>query len=303
MKAARINEWGQAINIEDIPEPTPNSDEVLVRVHAASLNPLDSVIHAGYLQFMLSVPMTLGTDFAGEVIRVGANVKHVSPGDAVYGMTPLRGGAFAEYALAKSHEVAIMPQTLSYVQSAAVPLAALAAWQSLFDLAQVQSEERVLILGAGGNVGAYVIQLAKAKGIYVIGCDLPEKVSFMQELGADQVIDVQAQSFEDVVDKVDVVLNFANADLFASAYNVLNSGGRYVSAFMQAEQEEAERRGIRSFGLATEAKADQLLQIAELIDTGKLKVFVNSTFAFKDVQTALEYRQQNTKSGKVVLTF
>ena len=137
MKAARLNQWGQPYQIEDVPQPTPSNDEVLVRVHAASINPVDSAVAAGYLQAMINVPLTAGTDFAGEVVSVGSDVSHVKPGDAVYGMIPVRGGAFAEYVAPKAHEVAHKPQSLNYVQAAAVPLAALAAWQTLFELAQV----------------------------------------------------------------------------------------------------------------------------------------------------------------------
>jgi NADPH:quinone reductase-like Zn-dependent oxidoreductase len=189
MKAVRVNQYGQPVQVEDIPQPTPGKDEVLVRVHAASLNPVDSFWIAGYLQAMQQLPLTPGTDFAGEVVSAGADVTHVKPGDAVYGMIPVRGGAFAEYAVPKGHEVALKPRSLNYEQAAAVPLTALAAWQTLINFAQVQSGERVLILGAGGSVGSFGVQLAKDKGATVIACDLPGKGAFLQELGADEIID------------------------------------------------------------------------------------------------------------------
>jgi NADPH:quinone reductase-like Zn-dependent oxidoreductase len=302
MKAVRINQWGQPVQLEDVPQPTPNSDEVLVRVHAASINPVDSFVAAGYLQSMLSVPLTPGTDFAGEVVSVGADVQHVKAGDAVYGMIPIRGGAFAEYAAPKAHEVALKPQSLDYVQAAAVPLAALAAWQTLFDLAQLQSGERVLIHGAGGAVGSYAVQLAKDKGAYAIGSDIPEKAGFLQQLGVDQIINAQTQRFEDVVSDVDVVLNYASADLLERSYNVLKPGGRYATTFEQPPQEEAERRGIRAYGVFTQPTVDHLTALAQVIDAGKVNVFVNRTFPVGEAQAALEYRQTGTTPGKIVLT-
>lgn len=162
MKAVRVNEWAQPITIEEIAQPTPAVDEVLVRVHAASVNPVDRMIAAGYLQMMYHAPMTLGTDFAGEIVAVGSDVQQLKAGDVVYGMSG-NSGAFAEYAAVKAAGTAPKPRTLDATQAAAVPLAALTAWQTLFDVAQLQSGERILILGAGGGVGAFAVQLAKTK--------------------------------------------------------------------------------------------------------------------------------------------
>jgi NADPH:quinone reductase-like Zn-dependent oxidoreductase len=300
MKAIRIHQWGQPLQIEDIPQPTAANDEVLVRVYAASLNPVDSSVVAGYLQAMLSVPMTPGTDFAGEVVSVGADVSHVKPGDAVYGMIPIRGGAFAEYATPKENELAHKPSSLDYIQAAAVPLSALAAWQSLFDAAQMQAGERVLIHGAGGSVGSFALQLAKDKGAYVIANDIAAKKAYLQELGADQIIDAQAERFKDLIEAVDVVLNFATDKLVQESYSVLKAGGHYVTT-LQQPQEEAERLGIRSVSVFTQPTTANLAQIASLIDAGKLKVLVSEVFPLQEAQSALERRQTATTPGKVVL--
>jgi NADPH:quinone reductase-like Zn-dependent oxidoreductase len=302
MKAGRINQWGQPYQIEDIPQPTPGNDEALVRVHAASLNPVDSGVAAGYLQSMLSVPMTPGTDFAGEVVAVGADVTHVKPGDAVFGMIPIRGGAFAEYATAKGNEVSLKPTSLDYIQAAALPLASLAAWQCVVDLAQLQAGEQVLIHGAGGSVGSFAVQLAKDKGAYVIVSDVAAKKGFLQELGAHQIIDAQAERFEEVIEPVDVVLNFATDDLVQRSYSVLKPGGRYVTTLQQPSQEEAERLGIRSMAVFTQPTPAHLAQIASLIDAGKLKVFVSDVFPLQEAQAALERRQTATTPGKVVIS-
>jgi alcohol dehydrogenase len=138
MRAVRLNEWGKPLELEDIPQPVPTNDEVLVRVHAASINPFDSAVHAGYLQSMAKTPMTFGTDFAGEVVAVGSNITHLKPGDAVYGLCPLGTGAFAEYTTVKADGVALKPKSWDFVYSAVTPLPSIAAWKSLFELLQVK---------------------------------------------------------------------------------------------------------------------------------------------------------------------
>jgi NADPH:quinone reductase-like Zn-dependent oxidoreductase len=300
MKAVRIIQWGQPLQVEDIPQPQPASDEVLVRVRAASLNPVDRSVAAGYLQSMLSVPMTAGTDLAGEVVEVGAEVKHVRPGEAVYGMIPIRGGGFAEYAVTKANEVAPKPQSLDYVEAASVPLTALSAWQAL-DTAQLQRGERVLIQGAAGNVGRFAAQLAKEKGAFVIGTGSSENIAFLQELGVDQVINYQEQRFEEVVDQVDVVLDTVGGEVLQRSYESLKPGGRLITLVGQPSEEEAGRRGIQAFGQFTQPTTDHLTKIAELIDAGRLKVFISRSFPLEEAQAALEFSQQRNLTGKTVL--
>jgi len=303
MKAVRVNEWGKPVQLEDIPQPVPNNDEVLVRVHAASINPFDTAVIAGYMSFMASPPLTLGTDFAGEVVAVGADITHVGPGDAVYGLVVLRSGTFAEYTTAKAHEITHKPKSLDYIHAAALPLPSMAAWQSLFDLAQLQSGERVLIHGVAGNVGSLAVQFAKDKGAYVYGTDIPEKAKFIQDLGIDRFINTKEERFEDIVENVDIVLDYVGGDFLERSYTVLKPGGRYVtSLLMETPQEEAHSRGIRSLGLASQPRADLLAQVAEWIDAGKLKVFVNRTFPLDQVEAAMEHRLKTTEPGKVVLT-
>jgi NADPH:quinone reductase-like Zn-dependent oxidoreductase len=302
MKAARLNDWGKALELEDIPQPKPNDDEVLVRVHAASINPFDAAVQAGYMQSMAKTPMTLGSDFAGEVVSVGSNITHLKPGDAVYGLSPLGPGAFAEYTIAKAHEVTHKPKSLDYIASSAVPLPSMAAWKSLFELLQVKSGERLLILGAAGNVGGLAVQLAKADGVFVYGVDIPEKAKHVQKLGIDQFISNQ-ERFEDIVKDVDAVLDLVGGEFMDRSYSVLKPGGRYVtSLLMETPQEEPQRLGIRSMGLAAWPNADILAKMAERIDSGKVQVFVNRTFPLEQVNDAMAYRMETKAPGKVVLT-
>lgn len=303
MKAVRVNAWSQPLQVEEIPQPSPASDEVLVRVHAASINPFDTFVHAGYMQGFLTTPLTLGTDFAGEVVQTGSEVSHVKLGDAVYGLTPMHPGTFAEFVVAKANEVTHKPKTLNYIQAAAVPLASLAAYQSLYDLGQAQKGDRILILGAGGAVGGGALQMALDSGAVVFAVDIPDKAEFIHDLGHAQFINAITERFEDVVGTVDLVLDFVGGENLERSYNVLQPGGRYVTSLVYpVPQEEAVKRGIRAEGLATQAKADQLDGIAHRIDSGRFKVFINCTYPLYEAQTAMEFRQKSTKPGKIVLT-
>lgn len=302
MKAARLNEWGKAIVIEDVDQPEPGDDEVLVRIHAASVNPFDNALHAGYLQGMASVPMTMGTDFAGEVATVGKNITDLKPGDEVFGSSPLGRGTFAEYVLVKPHELARKPRSVDYVSSAAVPLSSMAAWISLFDELQVQPGEKLLIIGAAGNVGSIATQLAKEKGVYVYGVDIPEKAEHILALGLDKFIP-HTEHFEDHVQDVNAVLDLVGGEMTGRAYNVLKPGGRYVTS-LEAEppQEEPNRRGIHSMGLGAFPRSEVLANMAEHIDTGRMRVAINRTFPLEEVNEAMMYRMQTRAPGKVVIS-
>lgn len=303
MKAARVNEWGKPVQIEDIPQPKAADDEALVKVHAASINPFDAAIAAGYLSSMLTPPLTLGADFSGEVVEVGKNVTHVKPGDTVFGVIPVRTGTFAEYTTPKANELAHKPKSLDHNHASTIPLPAMAAWQSLFEHAKFKSGERVLIHGVAGNVGGLAAQFAKSQGGFVYGTDIPEKSKHVAGLGIDRFIDAKSERFEDVVENVDIVLDYIGGEFMERSYSVLKSGGRYVTALMmQTPQEEAEKRGFSSTGFGAQPRAELLAEIADLVDAGKLKVFVNRTFPLKEAQTAMDFRLTTKAPGKVVLT-
>jgi NADPH:quinone reductase-like Zn-dependent oxidoreductase len=305
MKAVRVNAWGQPVTVEEIEQPTAGPGEVLVRVRAAGVNKVDYFIAAGYLQAMLSVPRTQGTDFAGDVVAVGDGVTHVQPGDAVYGLITMQGGAFAEYVVAQSGQVARKPQSLDYVQAAAVPLVALTAWQSVFDTAGVQAGERVLVHGAAGGVGSIATQLAKHAGAYVIGTAGADRAERVRELGADEHIDPQAGPFADRVQDIDVVVDTVGGDVVQQSYGVLKSGGRLATPAAQIAPEEAEAqaqtRGIKVAGVWTQPNVEQLEQLAALIDAGKVQVFVSDVLPLERAQEAQELVATGHPRGKVVL--
>jgi NADPH:quinone reductase-like Zn-dependent oxidoreductase len=303
MKAVRVNEWGKPVQIEDMPKPKPASNEALVRVHAASINPLDSAIIAGYMASMVNPPLTLGADFSGEVVEVGGDITQVKPGDAVYGVIPIGSGTFSEWATPKTNEMALKPKSLDHIHASTLPLPAMAAWLSLFEHGQFHNGERVLIHGVAGNVGGIAAQLAKSKGAYVYGTDIPEKANHVAGLNIDRFIDVKNERFEDVVENVDIVLDYIGGEFMDRSYTVLKSGGRYVTSMtMQTPQEEPEKRGFKSVGFGAYPQTDVLEKVAAMVDAGKLKVFVNRTFPLDQAQAAIEYRLMTKEPGKVVLT-
>jgi len=299
MKAVRVNEYNKPVDIENIATPAPGAEQVLVKVRASGVNPVDRGFVAGWMDAFVPAPLTLGADFAGDVVAVGSNVTHVKAGDAVYGMSPSYG-TYAEYVAVNSNGVALKPRSLDYVSAAAVPLAGLTAWQTLFKLARLERGERILIHGAGGGIGAFAVQLAKNAGAYVIAHDRGDKEAFVRGLGADEFINADTQRFEDAVGNVDVVLDLVGGDYIRRSFSICGPGARYVTPAGQPPQAEAEERGIFASGTFTQPTVAELTALAEAIDAGKLTVHVARTFPLDDIHTALAYKAE--KPGKVVVT-
>lgn len=216
MKAVQIHAYGEpeVLSYEETARPAPKPDEVLIHVHAAAINPFDSAIRAGSMQEMIhpSFPLILGVDVAGVIEAVGDAVKDFKVGDAVYAMVGLQFGGYAEYVVASTSAVAPKPNSLNFIQAASVPLAALTAWQSLFEHANLSAGQRVLIQAAAGGVGSFAVQFAKAKGAYVIGTASASKQALVKELGADEVLDYRNTHFEEAVHDVDVVLDLVGGE-------------------------------------------------------------------------------------------
>lgn len=300
MRAVRVNEWGQPVELEELPQPTPGRGEVLVRVRAASVNPVDKKIAAGYLADYFPKPLTLGNDFAGDVVSVGEGVSGLRPGDAVFGMGL---GAFADYNVVKESAVAPMPQSLDYVHAAAIVLTGLCAYQSLFDVGQLQPGDSVLIHGGAGGVGIAAVQLAKNVGAHVIVNARQSGEALTRELGADEFIDAESERFEDVAGDVDVILDLiGDQEYVTRSLGMCGPGARYVTpaAFFLPEVDES--RGVKASTMGTQASSADLAQLAAAIDAGQLTVVVDRTFPLEQVQEAIEYRPPPGTYGKVVLT-
>ncbi len=306
MKAVRIHQFGgvELLRYEDAPRPTAGPGEVLIRVHAAGVNPVDWKIREGHLQSRIThhLPLTLGWDVAGVIEQLGPGVTQFKAGDAVYARPDLaRDGAYAEYIAARASEIALKPQTLDFIHAAAVPLSALTAWQSLFDASNLQPGQRILIHAGAGGVGHYAVQFARWKGAHVITTASARNANFVRSLGADEVIDYTATRFEDAVRDADMVFDTVGGEIQTRSWKVLKKGGILVSILTLTVPEEAEQRGWRSAYVFVQPNAAQLAQIAKLIDTDKVKPVVENVFPLHEAAKAHTLIQGAHTRGKIVL--
>ena len=306
MKAVCIYSYGgpEVLVYEDAPRPHPGEGEVLVRVHAAGINPVDWKIRAGHMKEMFhhTLPLVLGWDVSGVVEALGPGVHQFRAGDEVFSRPDiLRDGAYAEFIVIKETEVALKPKSLDHLHAAVLPLAGLTAWQTLFDSAALSAGQRVLIHAAAGGVGHVAVQLAKWKGAHVIGTASSRNHDFLRHLGVDQVVDYTTERFEDVVRPVDVVLDTLGGEIQARSWNIVKSGGILVSIVNPPSAEVAATHAARQAFVFTEPNAAQLAEIAQLADAKKLKVIVETTLALSDVMRGQELSESGHQRGKIVL--
>ncbi|MFG1641220.1 NADP-dependent oxidoreductase [Amycolatopsis sp. NPDC049252] len=295
----------EVLTIEDAPEPRPRPTEVLVRVEAIGLNPLEARLRDGEFPLLGPPPFVLGWDISGVVEQ--AQTWRFRPGDEVFGMPlfPRAAGAYAEFVAAPALHLVRKPASLSHVEAAALPVVGLTAWQGLVDLGGVTEGRRVLVHGGGGGVGHVAIQLAKALGAHVITTASGSKREFVAGLGADEVIDYTKADFAEVVRDVDVVLDTLGGDAAERSLGVLRPGGHLVTAV--AEEDSAliakyEAAGLRFSGIAVEPDPVALRGLVDLVDQGKLRVHVQETFPFDRVADAHRRLEGGHLQGKVVLT-
>jgi NADPH:quinone reductase-like Zn-dependent oxidoreductase len=306
MKAVRLHGYGgpEVLRYEEAPRPEPAPDEVLVRVHAAGVNPVDWKIREGYMKALLNYPMPLilGWDFSGVVESVGRGVTEWKKGDEVYACPNMRrDGAYAEYIAVKAPEIARKPKSLDDVHAAAIPLTGLTAWQVLFDAALLTAGQTVLIHAAAGGVGIFAVQLAKWKGARVIGTASSRNHAFLKELGADEVIDYQTTRFEEVVHDVDVVLDTMGGETRARSWRVLKKGGILISIVGTPSAEEAAKHGVRAGSVFVQPSGAQLRELAHLAEFGKLRAVIDAVLPLKDAARAHEMNQTLHTRGKIVL--
>lgn len=308
MKAAQINEYGgvEVITINDTDKPVLGSGQVLVDVHAASLNPFDSAVREGKMREMkqLDFPSTLGGDLAGVVYNVGDGITGLSAGDNVYGQASVFGGAsgaLAEFAATLASQIAKMPGGLSFEQAAALPLTGAAALQALDQHLQIQKGQRLLIQGGSGGIGTIAIQVAKHLGAYVAATVPPAGVDYAKEQGADEVIDYKSQDFTKLVSGYDAVLDLVGGEVLEKSIDCLNPGGKAVSTVSQADVQHAKERGIATIYQGTEVTAQKLDKLRGLAEQGVVNVNVDKVFTLDDTAHAFKYRETNVILGKVVI--
>ncbi len=304
MKAVRIYSFGgpDVLRLEDLPVPAPAPDEVLIRVEAASVNPVDYKIRSGEFKPVgLQTPLTLGRDMSGVVEQTGARVTNLESGDPVYALLDQQRGSYAEYVTAKAEQVARKPARLDYLHAAAVPLAAMTAWQGLFDHGHLQPGERVLIHGAAGGVGHFAVQFAKDRGAYVIVTGRAEDRPLLLKWGADEVIDYKHERFEDRAREIDLVLDLVAGETQRRSWNCLKPAGRIVSTLQPPSEIEAALHHATGEAFMVEPNAGELAEIARLIDAGKVDVHVDQSFPLDAVRRAHEHLEHDHVQGKVVL--
>lgn len=306
MKAVRFHTFGgpEVLRYEDVPRPEAGAGEVLVRIRAAGVNPIDWKVRSGYMSEMFRdrLPMIPGVDMAGVVEEVGGDITGYKAGDEVYGYLGVpQGGTYAEYCKAGYFALAPKPRSLDFVQAAALPLVSLVGWQTLFDIAHLDKGQTVLIHGASGGVGHMAVQLAKWRGATVIGTASARNADFLRSLGVDEVIDYHKIRFEDAARDVDVVLDTQAGDTQQRSYQVLKKGGIMVSTLGIENPDEAAKYGVRATGFLAQPNGTELRQIARLIDEGKLKPTISTVMSLKDAARAHEQSETGHTRGKIVL--
>jgi NADPH:quinone reductase-like Zn-dependent oxidoreductase len=306
MKAVCIYSYGgpEKLVYEDCPCPHPGSGEVLVRVHAAGINPVDWKIREGHMEAMVhhTLPLILGWDVSGVVESLGPNVTRLKIGDEVYSHPDVaRDGSYAEFIVMKESEVAMKPKSIDHIHAAALPLAGLTAWQSLFDTAGLLPGQRVLIHAAAGGVGSMAVQMAKCKGAQVIGTASQRNHDYLRELGVDQVVDYERERFEDVVEPVDVILDTLGGETQARSWAVLRRGGILVSIASPPPAAKAVEFGVRQAFVFTKPSALQLGEMGRLVEAEKLKAIVETILPLSDATRGQELSERGHTRGKIVL--
>ena len=328
MLAAQLSDYGPAENLKivELADPSPGPEDVLVKVHAASINPIDCKIRSGAQRMLIHyrLPWTLGLDVAGEVLEVGAKVTRFKVGDAIYASLDYqRPGAYAEKLVVHESLPALKPESLSFQEAAAVPLAALTVWQSLVTTAQMKAGDKVFIQAGAGGVGHIAIQIAKAFGATVATTCSDRNIAFVKELGADVPIDYKKQDYNEILTDYDIVLDSLGGDHRAKARKCLKPGGRIVSLVSDIPKQVKEKgtvlgtvsallgvggflicssvKGIKASMVIQRPNAEHLQEVTKLIDDQKLRIVIDSSFSLQDIVEAHKRSESGRARGKIIV--
>ena len=306
MKAVRIHDYGNAdvLAYEDAPMPTVESTDVLIRVVASSVNPVDWKIREGHLRQMIPypLPLTLGWDVSGVVEAVGPAASRFQVGDPVYSRPDIkRNGTYAEYVAIRQDEVAHKPRTISHVEAACLPLAGITAWEVLFTTGKLAAGQKVLIHAGSGGVGSLAVQLAKSRGAIVSATTSARNRAFVKSLGADEVIDYHAQRFDELVSDADVVFDTIGGEVQERSWSVLKPGGILVSIISPPSDARANSLGVRSAFVFIDPNARILSDLAGLVDAGWVRPIVGAEFALGDIARAHAFSETGRAVGKIAL--
>ena len=311
MKSAQINRYGRSEVIE-INQNTPllhlSSEKILVDIKAAGVNPIDWKIREGYMKQMISLqfPSTLGMDFSGIIKEVSKDIstEEYKQGDEVYGQASVTNGgtgAFAEIALTNTDNVALKPKSLNYAEAAALPLVGVSAWQALVENMELSKDQKILIHGGAGGIGSIAIPLAKNLDAYVATTASSDDKEFVQNLGADEVIDYKSQDFEELVHDYDAVYDTVGGQTYTKSFKVLKKGGIIVSMLEQPNSDLMEKFGVKAIFQLTQVNKDRLTQLAKWIDKNNIKIHVDKTFSLDETAKALDYVKDVHPRGKVII--
>jgi alcohol dehydrogenase len=311
MKSAQINTYGSSEVIEinqNTPEPTISPGKVLVTIKAAGVNPVDWKIREGGMQQLipLQFPSTLGIDFSGDIKQVGEGISpsDLKQGDEVYGQAGVisgGSGAFAEMALANMGSIANKPKKLDYSEAAGLPSVGVSAWQALKENIELSKGQKILIHGGAGGIGSMAIQLAKYLGAYVATTVSANDKPFVQELGADVVIDYRTQTFEDLLQNYDAVFDTVGGDTYRRSFKVLKKGGVIVSMLEQPNSELMNQYGVKAIFQFTQADRERLTKVAQWVDENNIRLNIEKKFSLDETSDALDYQKDIHPRGKVVL--
>lgn len=309
MKAAQFSEYGDAskVQIVEVEKPEPKQGQVLVKVHASSLNPFDSSVREGHMKEMipLDLPVTLGGDIAGVVESVADGVNDIAVGDKVYGQANVvagNSGAFAEFATTSNNQVAKMPNNLDFLQAASLPLVGVSAWQALSEHIKLSSGQKIFIHGGAGGIGSIAIQIAKHIGAYVAATATGDDLEFLKKLGTDEVIDYKQDKFYEKLKDFDAVFDTTPGQEFTDSLRILKSGGVAVSMLAGADEAEAAEKGVTAITQSTQVTKEALNALSELVESGVVEPEVSQVFELDKIREAFEARETSNSRGKVVLS-
>ena len=303
MFAIQIRRFGgpEVVEVSEVHVPEPREGELLLKVQAASLNPVDWKIRSGKYPAVGEdkLPYVLGRDLSA--IVVASDDPDLVEGTLVHGLLDISRGSLAQYAIARPHELARVPGTLEHVSAAAVPLAGLTAWQGLFDHGGLQAGQTVLIHAGAGGVGHFAVQFAKARGATVIATASSDHVAFVRSMGADEVIDYRQERFDDRVRDVDLVYDLVGGQTQERSWALLKKGGTLVTTLAEPPQDKAQAHGVRATRYTAQSSADQLREIDALIDSGKVRPHVVRTFDIGSIVEAFRSIEEGHTAGKIVV--
>lgn len=309
MKTAQFSGYGgpEVIEINEVPKPTPAKNQVLIEVHAATINPFDYKLRRGYMKdaMPLQLPLTLGGNLSGVVVEVGTEVTNFKIGDEVFGQSYAFGGgsgAIAQYAVSDAENIALKPKSINHIEAGSLPLVGVSAIQAMEQHINLQKGEKILIHGGAGGIGSMAIQLAKHKGAYVATTASGEDMEFVKNLGADEVIDYKKQAFEEILKDMTAVFDTVGGETTDKSFKVLKKGGVLVSMLGEPSKDLAAEYEVKVIGQNTQTNSKNLSRLAELVDQGVIKPQVDKVFPLDQIREAFEYVETGHPRGKVVIS-